>query len=89
MICYNNCNIINLTIPTHVPKITTDEKIDELAIIIGRGFEELRREIKSEFAAVEDRLGRIESHVAGQDRRITTLEDRVRQLATKIGIAFN
>jgi hypothetical protein len=72
-----------------VPQKTTDEKIDELAMMIGRGFDELRREIKSEFAAVEHRLGRIESHVAGQDGRITTLEDRVRQLATKIGISFN
>jgi hypothetical protein len=72
-----------------LPKKTTDQKIDELALMIGRGFDELRREIKSEFAAVEDRLGRIESHVAGQDRRITTLEDRVRQLATKVGLSFN
>jgi hypothetical protein len=72
-----------------VPKKTTDEKIDELAMMIGRGFDELRREIKSEFSAVEARLGRIESHVAGQDRRITTLEDRVRQLATKIGLSFD
>ena len=72
-----------------MPKKTTDEKFDELALMIGRGFDELRREIKSEFAAVEDRLDRIESHVTGQDRRITTLEDRVRQLATKIGLSFN
>ena len=72
-----------------MPKKTTDEKIDELAIMIGRGFDELRREIKSEFVAVEDRLGRIESHVTGQDRRITTLEDRVRQLATKLGLSFH
>ena len=70
-------------------KKTTDEKIDELALMVGRGFDELRRDTKAGFAALEQRLDRIEAHVAGQDRRLTTLEDRVRQLATKVGISFN
>ena len=72
-----------------MPKKTADEKIDELALMIGRGFDELRKDMNAGFAAVEQRLDRIESKVDGQDRRITTLEDRVRQLATKIGISFN
>jgi hypothetical protein len=45
--------------------------------------------VKAGFAALEQRLERIEFHVSGQDRRMTVLEDRVRQLATKIGLLFN
>jgi hypothetical protein len=72
-----------------MPNKTTDEKIDELALMVGRGFDELRGEIKSGFAAIEQRLERVEYHVGGQDRRINVLEDRVRQLATKLGLSFN
>ncbi len=72
-----------------MPNKTTDEKIDELALMVGRGFDELRGEIKSGFAAIEQRLERVEYHVSGQDRRLNILEDRVRQLATKAGLSFN
>jgi hypothetical protein len=72
-----------------MPNKSTDEKIEELALMVGHGLNELRDKIDAGFAAVEQRLERIEFHVSGQDRRITLLEDRVRQLATKIGLSFN
>jgi hypothetical protein len=79
-----------------MPQKSTDEKIDELALMVGRGFDELRADVKvgfvaveQRFTAVEERLERIEFHVSGQDRRMTVLEDRVRQLATKVGLSFN
>ncbi|HEY7118883.1 MAG TPA: hypothetical protein VH475_20000 [Tepidisphaeraceae bacterium] len=72
-----------------MPKKSTDERIDDLALMVGRGLDELRADVKAGFAALEQRLERIEFHVSGQDRRMTVLEDRVRQLATKIGLLFN
>jgi hypothetical protein len=79
-----------------MPQKSTDEKIEELALMVGRGFDELRADVKAgfvaveqRFTAVEERLERIEFHVSGQDRRMTVLEDRVRQLATKVGLSFN
>ena len=72
-----------------MPNKTTDEKIDDLALMVGRGFDELRGDIRAGFAAIEQRLDRVEYHVSGQDGRLNVLEDRVRQLATKIGLPFN
>jgi hypothetical protein len=78
-----------------VPKKTTDEKIDELALSVGRGFDELRQEIGEGFSAVgrgfdalEIRLDRIAFLAAAQERRISIIEDRVRMLAVKAGLDF-
>lgn len=78
-----------------MPETTTDDKIDELALAVGRGLEELRQQIREGFAAistrfdaVEQRLDRVEFFVSGQDRRISIVEDRLRQLATKVGLDF-
>jgi len=40
------------------------------------------------FQEVFKRLDRIEFLVSGQDRRISTLEDRMRIVATKLGLEF-
>lgn len=73
-----------------------DEKLDELALMIGRGFNELRDTMDVRFAGVERQLGSIEQRldrveflVNGQDNRISVLEDRVRQIGVKIGLTFN
>ena len=77
-------------------KKTVEEKIDDLAIMVGRGLEEVRNEgragvkaANARFDVIDQVLERIEFQVSGQDRRMTVLEDRVRQLATKVGLAFN
>jgi hypothetical protein len=77
-------------------KKTVEEKIDDLALMVGRGLEEVRNEgrvgvkaVNARFDAIDQGLERIEFQVSGQDRRMTVLEDRVRQLATKVGLAFS
>jgi hypothetical protein len=40
------------------------------------------------FQEVFKRMDRIEFLVSGQDRRISTLEDRMRIVATKLGLEF-
>jgi hypothetical protein len=76
-----------------VPKKIIDEKIDELALAVGRGFDELRQEVRDGFAAVskrfdavEQRLESVEFLVSGQDRRISILEDKMRMVSVKIGL---
>jgi hypothetical protein len=78
-----------------VPKKTIDEKIDDLALSVGRGLNELREEIREGFAAVskrfdavDQRLDRIEFLSSAQERRISIVEDRVRMLAVKAGLDF-
>lgn len=77
-------------------KKTPEQLIEDLALMVGRGFAEtksdmkaLRQEMNERFAVVEERLDRIEYLVTGQERRITILEDHIRQVATKIGLTFN
>jgi hypothetical protein len=79
-------------------KKTTEEMIEELAIMVGRGFadaatkadvEALTTEMRAAFAAADQRLERIDFSTAGQGRRLDTVEDRVLQLAKKVGLNFN
>ncbi len=79
-----------------MPKKTTDQKIDELALAIGRGLNELRQDVHNGFVAVDSRLDgidqrldRIEFLISGQDRRISILEDRMRQVSEKLGLSLN
>jgi hypothetical protein len=81
--------------PTTVPKKSIDDKIDDLALSVGRGLNEVRQEIREGFAAVgqrfdavEVRLERIEFLSSAQERRISIVEDRVRQRATTAGLDF-
>ncbi len=80
----------------YMPKKSIDEKLDDIALMVGRGLQEVREEVRAgsqaaagRFDAIQQNLERIEFHVSGQDRRMTVLEDRVRQLATKVGLSFN
>lgn len=78
-----------------MPKKSIDDKIDDLALRVGRGLNELRQEIREGFAAVgqrfdavEVRLDRIEFLSSAQERRISIVEERVRMLAVKVGLDF-
>ena len=76
-----------------------EQLIDALAISVAKGFERNDAKlgamhiefthVKSEFVQIHSRLDRIEFLLTGQERRVSTLEDRVRQLATKAGYQFN
>lgn len=79
-----------------MPKRSAEKLIEELAISIGHGFaeqqerfNELRHEVRDGLAAIHTRLDRIEFLASGQEHRISVLEDRVRQLGTKLGYQFN
>ena len=71
---------------------TLDQKIDDLAAMTQRGFEAVDKRfdaMDNRFDEMDKRLDRIEFHVSGHDRRIDTIEDKLRQLATKVGLKFN
>jgi hypothetical protein len=79
-----------------VPNKTIDEKIDEMVLMVGRGLDEIRTEMRQGFVAinerfdgVDERLERIEFLVSAQDRRISILEDRMLQVSVKLGLQFN
>ena len=73
-------------------KKTIDQKIDHLTKLI-EGLAEAVTEqfggMHRRFDEVEKRLDRVEFLVSGQDNRISILEDRMRQVATKIGLTFS
>lgn len=71
-------------------------QIEELAPSVAKGFDEVYRRTSAQTEDVKRQLGEVEIRVAeqldqigGEERRVTILEDRVRQLATKIGMTFN
>jgi hypothetical protein len=75
-----------------------EELIEELALMVGRGSAEaatkadvqtLATNVRSGFAAADQRLERIEFNTAGLARRLDLVEERVLQLARKIGLHFN
>lgn len=77
-------------------KKSSEDPIEELALMVGRGFAEtrsdiqaLREETREGFVQVEQRLDRVEYLLTGQERRISILEDHLRQVATKLGLTFN
>jgi ABC-type nitrate/sulfonate/bicarbonate transport system substrate-binding protein len=57
-----------------------DERFDRVDGRFGQIDQQFRESIK--------RLDRIEFLLAGQERRIATLEDRMRIVATKLGLEF-
>ena len=46
------------------------------------------KRVDERFEEVVTRLDRIEFFVSGQERRISILEDRMREVATKLGLEF-
>jgi hypothetical protein len=78
------------------PTKSVEDKIDDLALMVGRGLEEVRIEVRdgakattARFDSIDQGLERIEFQVSGEDRRMTVLDERVFQLATKVGLSFN
>jgi archaellum component FlaC len=64
-----------------------DKRFDALDTRID-GVEQRLGSVEQRLENVEERLDRIEFLVTGQERRISIAEDRIRQLATKIGLDF-
>jgi hypothetical protein len=76
-------------------KKTPEQQIEELALMVGRGFAEtatkadiqvIAADVRGGFAAADQRLDRIELNTAGLSRRLDVVEERVLQLARKIGL---
>lgn len=57
------------------------KKLDAIESSVGRQVHEVEQRIT-------ERLERIEFRLTGEDQRLSTLEDRMRQVATKFGIEF-
>ena len=79
-------------------KKSTEELIEELAQMVGKGFaatatkDELlsvSQAIRDSLSAVERRLERVEFNTTGLGNRLETAEDRIRQIANKVGLRFN
>ena len=56
---------------------------------IAKHMDERFDQVDKRFDEVDKRLDRIEFRVNGQDQRISVLEDRMRQVATKVGLTFS
>lgn len=79
-----------------------EQKIDNLANAVAKGFEEVHQKIEDlnkkvdkrftemdkRFDEMDTRFDRLEFLVSGHDRRIEILEDKVRQLGAKVGLSF-
>ena len=69
-----------------------EQKIDHLTKLV-EGLAETMTgqfdQVHQQFGGVNGRLDRIEYRLTGQDQRISILEDRLRQIATKVGIEFS
>ena len=70
--------------------------IDALAGMMKNSFDHLEAKVDQigvEMHEIEnrltDRLDKIEFRLTGQDQRISTLEDRLRQIASKVGMEFS
>lgn len=61
----------------------TDKKIDDLAQMVAKGFEETSKEVNLQFNEVNERLDRIEKILFWDYKnRIEKLEDQVKELQT-------
>ncbi len=69
-----------------MPRKSAEEMIEELALSVARGFEEVRQDVSHGFAEVHRRLDQIESKVTGLAGRVEVLEDIVRMVRTKLSL---
>ena len=72
-----------------MPKKTTEQMIEDLAIAVGKGFEEMGRqfsELREQVRGVEDRLDRIDAKVTDLSGRIEIREDQMRLDRTKLSL---
>ena len=67
-------------------KKSVDEKIDDLAVAVGHGFNEQRQDMRDLESRLVERLDRIESKVTGLAGRVEILEDVVRMVRTKLSL---
>ena len=63
---------------------SVDNKIEKLAMAVNEGFSSMSKEFREEFREVKERLDHVEFNTSGQERRISTLEDKVRMIGTKL-----
>src|SRR2546423_811579 len=84
-ICYNAIVLLTVTASSHAEE---DDRSVHRRLGLERGprIDELRKHVRDEFAAVNDRLDHIEFEVSGQDWRISNLEYQVRINSRKIGL---
>jgi hypothetical protein len=68
-------------------KLTTDERIDALAELMVNKFDEIRSELKNDIHKLDERLERVEFNTSGLERRTSVLEDKMRIISTKLGLA--
>src|SRR5688572_26342047 len=71
---------------TLMQKKSAEEMIEELAQAVHSGFEHVDQELKfsrGSLGDITERLGRIEYLLTGQEGRLTALEDKMRQVATR------
>lgn len=74
-----------------MPEHNIEQKIDHLIKLVEGLAETTTRQfdqVHQQFDGVNQRLDRIEFRLTGQDQRISVLEDRMRQIATKVGMEF-
>jgi predicted nucleic acid-binding Zn-ribbon protein len=63
--------------------------LEDLAVMIQGEFKEIYRKlgaIEDRLTRIEERLDHIEFNQTSQERRISTLEDKVRIISTKLGL---
>ncbi len=72
-----------------MPNQTTDDKIDALALAIGRGFDEVHRKLDDIRGDVRESISRIDHlklQTGGLSGRVEVLEDTIRVIKTKLEI---
>ncbi|GEM_PF-5403949 len=67
-------------------KKTIDEKIEDLAVMVEKGFSRGEAELHAVEKRLTDRFDRIEFHMSTHERRIEILEDKMRIVSTKLGL---
>lgn len=70
-------------------KKTTEQLIEDLDIMVQRGFSETKQDIKkleNNLQRLEEKVDRLEFRMTGWGQRIEILEDKVRMLSVKAGL---
>ena len=74
--------------PKESPSAGAPDDVVEILHGLVKQIDERFNQVDERFSEVFQRLDRIEFSVSGQERRISILEDRMRVVATKIGLEF-
>jgi len=65
-------------------KKTMEQKIDDLALAVGRGFKEAYDRIDARFDAVNDRFEKVNQRFDQVNERLDGIEDRLERVETKV-----